>query len=110
MGNYFSSSKNQSIQIINETDQDHVVVTNSTENLEKKNDHVTKIDETILKEDNQENSQNDSTSNTNTLNENSADADLKTNISTTDVNFNYVIQKKNLKRKNKKKNKKKYLQ
>ena len=110
MGNYFSSSKNQSIQIINETDQDHFVVTNSTENLEKKNDHVTKIDETILKEDNQENSQNDSTSNTNTLNENSADADLKTNISTTDVNFNYVIQKKNLKRKNKKKNKKKYLQ
>ena len=108
MGNYFSSSKNESIQIINETDHVHVIVTNSAENLEKKDEHITKTEEIIVKENNQ----NDSVSNTlnSTLNEDNesaiADADLKTTTSY----VSYVIQKKNLKKKQKKNKKKHHLQ
>jgi hypothetical protein len=109
MGNYFSSSKNESIQIINETDHDHVVVTNSSENLEKKDEHVTKTEEIIVKEDNQ----NDSLSST--LNEDNegvvADADADdADLKTTTTCLGYVIKKKNLKKKQKKNKKKHHLQ
>ena len=113
MGNYFSSSKNESIQIINETDHVHVIVTNSAENLEKKDEHVTKTEEIIVKENNQ----NDSVSNTlnSTLNEENegvvADADADdADLKTTTTCVGYVIKKKNLKKKQKKNKKKHHLQ
>lgn len=105
MGNYFSSSKDESVEIINETDHIRVIVTNSKNNdgeiIEKKNEHVTKTDEIIIKEDNE------SGSTSNVLNEDDEGVTTHINLET---NTNYVIQKKNLKRKNKRKNKKKHLQ
>jgi hypothetical protein len=102
MGNYFSSSKNESIQIINETDNDHIIVTNSKdgETIEKKNEQIIKTEETTL-----------STSISclsDTLNENEDGKYAVTVDPSLNNNNNCVIQKKNLKRKNKKKNKKKY--
>lgn len=109
MGNYFSSSKSESIQIINETDHVHVIVTNSGEPMEKKDEHVTKIEESMLKEV----KENDG----GVLNEDEGQVengdcdDTLTMDANGKVNSNcihYVIQKRNLKKKNKKKNKKKH--
>jgi hypothetical protein len=101
MGNYFSSSKSESIQIINETDHVHVIVTNSKDHegvIEKKDEHVIKIEETTML--NEVNEEIMSTSNFDDNPSNDIDEQLKPMNSC-------LIQKKNLKRKNKKKNKKK---
>jgi hypothetical protein len=113
MGNYFSSSKGESIQIINETDHVHVIVTNSGEPMEKKDEHVTKIEESMLKEV-KENVSITSVNHNGVLNEDEGEVEHD-DILTMDANvkidsncIHYVIQKRNLKKKNKKKNKKKH--
>jgi hypothetical protein len=119
MGNYFSRQNKESIEIINEIDHVHVIVSNS----DKKNESGTVNNQTVQDSQDSQDSQcnQDNQGNQcNVLNDHekkpaSIELDTnnqdKNNNSQIDFNkYNDIICKKNLKKRKCKKNKKKHLQ
>ena len=121
MGGYFSRQNNESIEIINEIDHVHVIVSNSDKKNESCGGADNQTDQTVQdSQDSQGNqdSQNNQDSQGNVLKTASIELDTNNqdknnNISQIDFNkynYNDTICKKNLKKRKCKKNKKKHLQ
>lgn len=103
MGGYFSRQNNESIEIINEIDHVHVIVSNSDKKNESCGGADNQTDQTV--QDSQDSQGNQDSQN----NQDSQGNVLKTASIELDTN-NDTICKKNLKKRKCKKNKKKHLQ
>ncbi len=111
MGNYFSRQNKESIEIINEIDHVHVIVSNSDKKNESSDVNNQGDQHNQHNQNNQNNALNDDEKKTasNKLETNSQDKN--NNISQIVFNkHNDIIFKKNLKKRKCKKNKKKHLQ
>ena len=118
MGNYFSRQNNESIEIINEIDHVHVIVSNSDKKNESgggavNNQTVQDSQDNQGNQDNQDSVLNDHEKKLASIELDTNNQDKNNNISQIDFNkynYNDTICKKNLKKRKCKKNKKKHLQ
>lgn len=118
MGGYFSRQNNESIEIINEIDHVHVIVSNSDKKNEScggavNNQTVQDSQDNQCNQDSQCNVLNDHEKKPASIELDTNNQDKNNNISQIDFNkynYNDTICKKNLKKRKCKKNKKKHLQ